>query len=201
MSEQGTEPAPSSFDDAQAGDPGPGSSNDEACPSSPASLAKSASWGLDNRQLEQLAAQMAEGGSDVPTGGPEYPAIVPLSTSSSGCDSPGIGTLRACKGCQKAKTACSPDQRPCSRCTRLNVSACDCRSPRVRTHLHVGRRHARACPREARPATGTVRSRRPSRHATLLTASPCSPHARVRWTATATSRRSRLPAPTAAAPR
>lgn len=43
------------------------------------------------------------------------------SSSDSELLAPAASKMRACKGCQRAKTACNQDERPCARCVRLKV--------------------------------------------------------------------------------
>ena len=53
-------------------------------------------------------------------------------------------TKRACRGCQKAKAACSPHQRPCARCVKLNI-VCESDLPPVKTACTECRRAKVKC--------------------------------------------------------
>ena len=79
------------------------------------------------------------------------------SSSESELLAPAASKLRACKGCQKAKTACNSDERPCARCVRMDVShgplptaSSDLSPPSLHTSprllfLPVGLTHEEAC--------------------------------------------------------
>jgi hypothetical protein len=132
---------------AQSSPPVPdGSNTDAEVPRvSPGNSSASSSTG-SKPSMEKLAVQLTQGMFEATTltCRPEYLVALPLlmSISSSGeaspCDLQALGTLRACKGCQKAKTACSPGQRPCLRCTRLKVRLAPCASQHASTAPVLG---------------------------------------------------------------
>lgn len=109
--------ATSSDTDTQTGGASPRAPELGAASSDSEGGSKPEGTGPDQLRLERLAVQLASDAS-----GTDLPPSIVLSSSSSFGESPAkLGTLRACRGCQRAKTACHATQRPCPRCVRLKV--------------------------------------------------------------------------------